>query len=154
MLKTIIKLKNICFFFFLFKFYFLIDFFLIFVVLFFFIFCLCFKKIKDICFFIIFFYLIKETHMTIDSRNIHIYITKISDIIISVVSLSMSLWIYELLHGQYISLPDLLHIKIKMINIISLLAYLLIYNITLHSIEIYDHKRIQGWREEYRHISK
>ena len=60
--------------------------------------------------------------MTIDSRNIHIYITKISDIIISVVSLSMSLWIYELLHGQYISLPDLLHIKIKMINIISLLV--------------------------------
>src|SRR3989442_2092779 len=92
--------------------------------------------------------------MNIDSRNIHIYITKISDIIISIISLSMSLWIYELLHGQYISLPDLLHIKINMINIISLLVYLLIYNITLHSMEIYDQKRTQGWREEYRYISK
>jgi len=92
--------------------------------------------------------------MTIYSRNIYIYIVKISDIIISVVSLSMSLWIYELLHGQYISLPDLLHIKINMINIISLLVYILVYNITLHSIEIYDHRRIQGWREEYRYISK
>src|SRR5215471_12279206 len=92
--------------------------------------------------------------MNIDNKNTYTYIEKISDILISIVSLSMSLWIYELLHGQYISFPDLLHLKINMINILSLSSYMLIYNITLHSMEIYNYKRIRGWREEYRYISK
>src|SRR5262245_11542017 len=93
-------------------------------------------------------------HMNTDNRNIYTYITKISDILISIVSLSMSLWICELLRGQYISFPDLLHLKINIINIVSLSSYILIYNVTLHSTEIYNYKRIQGWREEYRYISK
>lgn len=92
--------------------------------------------------------------MNIDGRNIYIYIIKISDVIISIVSLAMSLWIFDLLHGRSISLSDLLHIKINMINIIALSIYALIYNITLHSMEIYEYKRIQGWREEYSYISK
>src|SRR5207249_4390544 len=73
---------------------------------------------------------------------------------ISILSLSMSLWVYELLHGQYISFHDLLHVKINMLNMISLLVYLLMYNVTLHSMEIYDQKRKQGWRDEYRYVSK
>lgn len=92
--------------------------------------------------------------MNIDGRNIYIYIIKISDVIISIVSLAMSLWVFDLLHGRSISLSDLLHIKINMINIVALSIYALIYNITLHSMEIYEYKRIQGWREEYSYISK
>lgn len=92
--------------------------------------------------------------MNVDSRSIYLYIIKISDVVISIASLAMSLWVCDMLQGRYISLSDLLQIKINMINIISLSMYILMYNITLHSMEIYEHKRIRGWREEYRYISK
>src|SRR5262245_3718448 len=93
-------------------------------------------------------------YMNIDSKNMYLYIIKISDIIISVFSLSMSLWIYEFLHGQYITLSNLLHMKTNMINILSLSVYMLFYNITLHSIGIYDYQRAQAWRADYRYVSK
>lgn len=92
--------------------------------------------------------------MSIYSRNIYIYIIKIYYIVISIVSLAMSLWIYDLLHGIYISISDLLQIKINMINIASLSIYILLYNITLHFMEIYEYKRMRVWRDKYRYISK
>src|SRR5262249_11085108 len=92
--------------------------------------------------------------MNIDSKNMYLYIIKISDIIIAILSLSVSLWIYDLLLGQYITLSNLFQIKTNMINILSLSVYIFIYNITLHSIGIYDYPRGHPWSVDYIYISK
>ena len=97
--------------------------------------------------------------MNVDSRNIYIYIIKIFDVIISVISLAISLWIFDRSRGESVNFSELLQMKINIINIISLSLYLLMYNIVLHSMEIYNNKTIFGWRksgfiEEYREVSK
>src|SRR5215471_18587916 len=97
--------------------------------------------------------------MDFDSRNIYVYIIKIFDVIISVISLAVSLWLFDQLRGESVNFSDLLQMKVNIMNIILLSLYLLMYNITLHSMEIYNNKRIFGWRnpgflEEYREVSK
>src|SRR5215471_5316380 len=97
--------------------------------------------------------------MDFDSRNIYVYIIKIFDVLIAVISLAVSLWLFDKLRGESVYLSDLLQMKINIVNIISLSLYLLLYNVTLHSMEIYNNKRIFGWKnpgfiEEYREVSK
>src|SRR5215831_10926192 len=97
--------------------------------------------------------------MNVDSKNIYVYIIKIFDVIISIMSLGISLWISDRSRGASVNFSELLQMKINIINIISLSLYLLMYNIVLHSMEIYNNKTIFGWRKlgfikEYREVSK
>jgi exopolysaccharide biosynthesis polyprenyl glycosylphosphotransferase len=79
---------------------------------------------------------------------------KVLDICVMILSLALSLSIEEIIFDQYMVILSIMQVKLKIINIILLLFFVTAWHLIFLSMRLYDSRRLERGRGEWKDIGK
>jgi exopolysaccharide biosynthesis polyprenyl glycosylphosphotransferase len=92
--------------------------------------------------------------MQTSKRSILAICLKLFDLCIMLVALATSIMVVEGSNGQYDWSYNVLHIRLKLVNILLLLVCMGIWHIVFLSVGLYDSRRLEGGKGEFHDVFK
>lgn len=86
-------------------------------------------------------------------RTLLVSLLKLSDMSILLTALLLSAW-YSTSPQQYVSMVDFLAMRMKVVNVIGLLAMLLVWQFVCYNLGLYNSRRLQDFWDEWKDIIK
>src|SRR5918999_6393572 len=86
--------------------------------------------------------------------NLLVVCLKTFDIVIMLVALAISLTLYEGSQGHEIEILTLFQLKVKLINVLLLAVFALVWHGVFVSVGLYDSRRLEGSKGEWYDIFK
>jgi exopolysaccharide biosynthesis polyprenyl glycosylphosphotransferase len=87
-------------------------------------------------------------------KNTLLFFLKAFDIIVMLISLGLSLLVEEISFENYVLMLDVMQIRLKIINIFLLLIFVITWHLIFLSMRLYDSRRLERGREEWKDIVK
>ena len=86
-------------------------------------------------------------------RQLLVDLLKLSDMVLLLSALLLSSW-YTTSYVKYVSMVDFLSIRMKLVNVIGLLAMLLVWQLVCYNFGLYSSRRLQNSFQEWKDIIK